>query len=72
MIGLRRLMSRRLLKFRPERAHYEVALRARGTLWNSRDCCGQNILQEDLMNGLIYLVGLVVVVMVVLSFFGLR
>jgi hypothetical protein len=28
--------------------------------------------EEDVMNGLIYLVGLVVVILAVLSFFGLR
>jgi hypothetical protein len=42
----------------------------RGTLMPSSDCKSQD--KEASMNGLIYLVGLVVVVLAVLSFFGLR
>ena len=33
---------------------------------------GRKLCLEDIMNGLIYLVGLVVVILAVLSFFGLR
>jgi hypothetical protein len=44
--------------------------------WNLRDSTrllrSQGIQRERSMNGLIYLVGLVVVILAVLSFFGLR
>jgi hypothetical protein len=42
-----------------------------GTLKQKKDCRPQ-LDMEATMNGLIYLVGLVVVVLAVLSFFGLR
>ena len=35
-------------------------------------CCLLGQLEEDTMNGIIYIVGLIVVIGVVLSFFGLR
>ena len=41
-----------------------------GTLVGPPDYSGNT--EEALMNGLIYLVGLVVVILAVLSFFGLR
>jgi hypothetical protein len=34
--------------------------------------CGRNNLTEAHMNGLIYLIGLIVVILAILSFFGLR
>jgi hypothetical protein len=37
----------------------------------SRDCYGECV-KEKKMNGIIYLVGLVVVILAILSFFGLR
>ncbi|MCL8483913.1 MULTISPECIES: hypothetical protein [Bradyrhizobium] len=46
--------------------------------WQSEHCpspqlIGQRIqTEEDTMDGLIYLVGLIVVIMAILSFFGLR
>ncbi len=41
------------------------------TKWRSRDCY-EECVKEQKMNGIIYLVGLVVVILAVLSFFGLR
>lgn len=43
-----------------------------GTLASRCDYQGRRDTEESPMNGLIYLVGLVVVVLAVLSFFGLR
>ena len=43
--------------------------------WNLRRCARLSVadaIEEVVMNGLIYLVGLVVVILAVLSFFGLR
>jgi hypothetical protein len=39
---------------------------------SSRYCCSVTPLQVMMMNGLIYLIGLVVVIMFILSFLGLR
>ena len=44
----------------------------RGELCGTRHIDGRNFKLEATMNGLIYLVGLVVVILAVLSFFGLR
>lgn len=51
---------------------YEPSARDGGTFVSPCDyrCVGKT--EEGSMNGLIYLVGLVVVVLAVLSFFGLR
>jgi hypothetical protein len=38
----------------------------------SEFCCFPGKLEEDAMNSIIYIVGLIVVIGVVLSFFGLR
>jgi hypothetical protein len=35
-------------------------------------CTQQSLAKEATMNGLIYLIGLIVVIMAILSFFGLR
>jgi hypothetical protein len=45
-----------------------------GTLPIPDDCRGRTgaVILEETMNGLIYLVGLIVVILAVLSFFGLR
>ena len=43
--------------------------------WNIRHqahLSGNGSMEEDTMNGLIYLIGLIVVIMAILSFFGLR
>jgi hypothetical protein len=40
--------------------------------WRAGAIIAAQGLEEDSMNGLIYLVGLVVVILAVLSFFGLR
>jgi hypothetical protein len=60
---------------RPSRAAgYHFFLLARGTLQVAADCrlrkwAGH---KEETMHGLIYLVGLIVVILAILSFFGLR
>ena len=49
--------------------------RAMSCFWNLDAACrlyARRDKEEDSMNGLIYLVGLVVVILAVLSFFGLR
>lgn len=43
-----------------------------GNLPNSVRLSVQTVSEEGLMNGLIYLIGLIVVIMAILSFFGLR
>lgn len=59
--------SKRFPKSRRDRALHSTLL---GTLMATYDYRSANM--EDSMNGLIYLVGLVVVILAVLSFFGLR
>jgi len=54
-----------------------VRLRAPQRGWNRNDLVRvrlsvEDIPEEDVMNGLIYLVGLIVVIMAVLSLLGLR
>ncbi len=46
--------------------------KADGTYRTSRHSISGDVAQESLMNGIIYLVGLVVVVIAVASFFGFR
>jgi hypothetical protein len=47
-------------------------IRSVGTLEGTSPYSGANIMEVSIMNGIIYLVGLVVVILAVLSFFGLR
>jgi hypothetical protein len=44
----------------------------RGTFRTSCPLSGRKELEEDKMNQLIYLIGLIVVILAILSFFGLR
>ena len=55
------------------RACYDLYTRSRTKKWNCNiSALFKRVAREELMNGLIYLVGLIVVVLFILSFLGLR
>jgi hypothetical protein len=53
-------------------AHPEAGVRPEGNFFIARKLQHNSELGRFLMNGIIYLVGLVVIVMAILSFIGLR
>jgi predicted membrane channel-forming protein YqfA (hemolysin III family) len=66
--------EKRQICSKPDRADRVFFLPADGTLPFPADCrlAKWSGYTEETMNGLIYLVGLIVVILAVLSFFGLR
>jgi hypothetical protein len=64
--GLARLVRRRDRRRERGEAHFLGTKRNLSAYWTG------HVFLEDVMNGLIYLIGLIVVILAILSFFGLR